>query len=75
MSPKPLYDRLMELVWDEWATHYSASLDDDAALTVPCAAGEHFLELRLPSGDRLTGAFGVVKGQQGPITISLGQAQ
>jgi GH35 family endo-1,4-beta-xylanase len=71
MSPKPLYERLMELVWGEWATHYAAPLGDDA-LTVPCAAGEHLVELTLPSGDRLAGTFSVAKGQEGPINVTLG---
>jgi GH35 family endo-1,4-beta-xylanase len=75
MSPKPLYERLMELVWGEWATHHSGPLGDEPALTVPCAAGEHALELTLPSGDRLSGTFSVVKGREEPIVVSLGPAQ
>jgi endo-1,4-beta-xylanase len=71
MSPKPLYERLMELVRGEWATHYEGAIRDDAALAVSCAAGEHTLEIALPSGERLSGVFDVVKGQEGPVTVSL----
>ena len=74
MSPKPLYERLMELISGEWATHHEAVLGDDEVLTVPCAAGEHALELTLPSGDRLSGTFRVVKRVEGPIEVSLSQA-
>ena len=45
MSPKPLYERLMELVWDEWATRYEGTLGDGGGLAVPCAAGEHAIEV------------------------------
>jgi GH35 family endo-1,4-beta-xylanase len=71
MSPKPLYERLMELVWDEWATHYEGTIRDDTTLTVSCAAGEHAIEIALPSGERLSGTFSVAKGEKGPIAVSL----
>ena len=71
MSPKPLYERLMELVWGEWATHDKGEIGDEAALTVSCAAGEHEIEISLPSGERLSGTFSVATGQEGPIAVSL----
>jgi GH35 family endo-1,4-beta-xylanase len=71
MSPKPLYERLMELIWGEWATQCRGTLGAEAALTVPCAAGEHVVEVTPPSGDRLSGEFRVADGA-GTITVPLG---
>ena len=77
MTPKPLYERLMELVWGEWATHYEGAMGDEAALVVSCAAGEHAIEIVLPSGERLGGTFSVAQrprgtdhGLSGPGSIS-----
>lgn len=67
MTPKPLYERLMALVWGEWATRAEAVVDAQQCVTVPCAEGEHRVELRLPSGDVLVGAFSVKFAANGGV--------
>jgi GH35 family endo-1,4-beta-xylanase len=77
MSPKPLYERLLRLVWGDWATHYDGILTKEKAapggsgLTVRCAAGRHTIALALASGDALAGTFVVPPGQTGPVPVVL----
>ncbi len=55
MSPKPLYERLSSPIWGQWATRWQGPVGDAGEIVVPCAGGEHRVEMRLPSGDTLAG--------------------
>ena len=71
MSPKPLYERLMALVWGEWATHAEATIGEAPTMLAHCAAGQHRVEVALPSGDTLSGTFTISPQDSGPVTVQL----
>jgi GH35 family endo-1,4-beta-xylanase len=60
MSPKPLYERLLELFTRRWVTRSSAVTDSTGSSRHRCYFGEHKVEARLPSGDVVTGEFDLV---------------
>jgi endo-1,4-beta-xylanase len=71
MSPKPLYERLLGLVWGEWATRWQGPVGEEGTLDVPCAAGEHSVEVRLPSGDTLAGTMTVPLRGRREVAVDL----
>ncbi len=71
MSPKPLYQRLYELVWQEWATHVCGQVLRGSELTVDCAAGDHAIDIQMPCGRALQGQFTVPVGYTGTVQVSL----
>lgn len=71
MSPKPLYERLLRLVWGEWATRWRGPVAQGGGVTVPCAAGEHQVEVTLASGARLSGQARIPWQAREPVTVQL----
>ena len=71
MSPKPLYERLLRLIWGEWATHAEMILGQTPQVVVPCALGEHAVEVELPSGEKLAGDFELAPGEANPLRVEL----
>jgi endo-1,4-beta-xylanase len=71
MSPKPLYERLMELVHGEWQTDIKASTGEGGELPCRCFFGEHRVTATLPSGDRLYGTFSAAKEGARTVRVSL----
>jgi endo-1,4-beta-xylanase len=69
MSPKPLYERLQQLIWGEWATHAQGIIGQDETFVARCAAGEHQVEVITPSGDKLSGTFSLAKGENPAKTV------
>ena len=57
MSPKPLYERLHHLVWDEWRTDVQATSDDHGQIRLRCFFGQHAVEGSTGAGARLAGSF------------------
>jgi endo-1,4-beta-xylanase len=64
MSPKPLYDKLYQLIWKDWATRVQLVSDDQANLNCRCTFGKHEVEVHLPSGHILRGSFNLEKSGQ-----------
>jgi GH35 family endo-1,4-beta-xylanase len=71
MSPKPFYERLMELVHGEWSTDYQGITDESGSVLAPCFYGEHTVTVKLPSGDVLTGAFEVTPSSGRKFTVTM----
>ncbi|MBM4030735.1 MAG: hypothetical protein FJ291_03015 [Planctomycetes bacterium] len=57
MTPKPLYDWLLEAFQKRWATNASVTADAAGKATLRCFFGEHEVRAKLPSGAALTGRF------------------
>ena len=71
MSPKPLYENLLRLIWGEWATAAEFILGDVPRVKVRCAAGEHRVEIDLASGEQLAGSFSLAPGDANPVRVEL----
>jgi endo-1,4-beta-xylanase len=71
MSPKPLYERLHHLVWDEWRTDEQATSDANGRVLLRCFFGQHEVEAKTQSGARLAGTFDVGKKGSRHIEVAL----
>ena len=69
MSPKPLYDRLRHLVWNDWRTDERATSDANGRVRLRCFFGQHAVEVETQSGTRLAGTFEV--GRKGARRIEV----
>lgn len=57
MTPKPLYDILVEVFRSRWTTDARVTTDASGRASVRCFFGEHEVEARTSSGDELKGEF------------------
>ncbi|MBN1138859.1 MAG: endo-1,4-beta-xylanase [Anaerolineae bacterium] len=57
MSPKPLYERLHQLAWEEWRTDVQATSDEGGRIRLRCFFGQHQVEGRTAGGASLAGMF------------------
>jgi GH35 family endo-1,4-beta-xylanase len=57
MTPKPLYERLLNKVHGEWSTDLQAASDPTGTLRARCTFGCYRVEATLPTGAPLTGTF------------------
>ncbi|MFN2232007.1 MAG: endo-1,4-beta-xylanase [Anaerolineae bacterium] len=62
MSPKPLYERLLQRVQHEWHTDMSASTDEAGHLSLCGYHGAYAVTVRSGSGQALAGSFALSKG-------------
>jgi endo-1,4-beta-xylanase len=67
MSPKPLYERLLELVQREWHTDVSASADEAGCVHLRGYHGAYTVTVRSGSGQVLAGCF--LLGRSGPDSL------
>lgn len=61
MSPKPLYEWLVDAFTRHWATNAAVTTDESGRATVRCFFGRHEVSGTLPSGARLRGAFDIAR--------------
>jgi hypothetical protein len=59
MTPKPLYDRLMEMFHQRWSTDAKVATDASGVATARCFFGEHRVEGKTESGRKFTAQFTV----------------
>jgi GH35 family endo-1,4-beta-xylanase len=71
MSPKPLYERLHHLVWDEWRTDVRATSDANGRVRARCFYGQHEVMCRTGAGERLAGTFDLGRENGGSIEVVL----
>lgn len=57
MTPKPLYQRLLNLVRKEWSTNAYTTSDEEGRTRLCCFFGTHRVEVTLDSGLILNGSF------------------
>jgi len=71
MSPKPLYERLHDLVWGEWRTDAQATSDSDGQIRLRCFYGQHEVTGSTGAGARLVGAFTLGREDGGSLEVVL----
>ncbi len=54
MSPKPVYDRLMELIKGKWWTQHESRTNEKGEVAVRAFYGTHRITARLPDGRRVS---------------------
>jgi endo-1,4-beta-xylanase len=69
MSPKPLYEWLMEAFTRRWATDAQVETDPSGMLKVRCFHGEHEVTARTDSGAEVKGTFAF--GRKGPRQVKV----
>jgi len=69
MTPKPLYEWLMDAFHKRWATKATVTADASGAAKLRCFFGDHEVHARLPSGAQLTGRFTL--SRRGPRAIEV----
>jgi len=72
MSPKPLYDWLMEAFHRRWATKARVTAGASGAATLRCFFGEHEVRAKLPSGAGLKGRFTLARRGERAVEVALG---
>ena len=71
MSPKPLYERLRDLVWDEWRTDVQATSDPNGQIRLRCFYGQHKVAGSTEAGARLAGSFALGRGDGESLEVVL----
>jgi len=69
MSPKPLYDWLIDAFQKRWATHATIAADASGRAALRCFFGEHEVRGRLESGAEVHGSF--VLERKGSRTVDV----
>ena len=59
MTPKPLYEWLMDAFHKRWATDLRVTANPSGVATARCFFGEHEVRAALPSGEKLKGRFAI----------------
>lgn len=72
MTPKPLYDWLMDAFHRRWTTHEKVATDDAGCVTLRAFYGDYAVTARLPSGDVLRGTCSILPSGSREITVALG---
>ena len=67
MTPKPLYERLRQLVQEEWRTDVRTTSDENGVARVRCTFGEH----RVEAASTLSGTFDLCRKGQRSIEVQL----
>ncbi len=71
MTPKPLYDWLMDAFHRRWTTRARATSDATGHVTLRAFYGEYVFTARLLSGDVLRGACSISRSTQTRVTVRL----
>jgi GH35 family endo-1,4-beta-xylanase len=71
MSPKPLYERLHDLVSGTWNTQINAVSDEQGTVRCRCFYGEHQVQVTLASGVVLERAFRLRRDGERTIEITI----
>lgn len=72
MTPKPLYDWLMDAFHRRWTTREKATADESGRVTLRAFYGDYAVTARLPSGDVLRGTCSVLPAGSHEISVTLG---
>ena len=71
MTPKPLYDWLMDAFHRRWTTRAEVTTDDAGSATLRAFYGDYTVTARLPSGDVLRGHCSISRSTQTDLTVTL----
>jgi len=71
MSPKPLYDRLYDLIHRQWTTQLEMVTGNGGQITAQGFYGDYAIEAQLPSGRILRGMFAFRKGGERHLDVEL----
>jgi len=71
MSPKPLYERLLQLVRGEWSTDLQSNSDTQGRLRARCTFGHYRVEAATAAGAPLSGAFDLCRTGPRAIDVTL----
>lgn len=71
MSPKPVYERMLELIKGEWWTKAEGITDKEGKWQVKAFYGEHELSIHTQDGHKVTQKITVRKGADNRIEIRL----
>jgi endo-1,4-beta-xylanase len=69
MTPKPVYERLIDLVHKKWWTRTEARTDDTGSASFPAFYGRYRVSAELASNQTATEEFQVQRGQPNQITL------
>jgi hypothetical protein len=69
MTPKPLYERLLERVRNEWSTDVQTTSDARGQVHLRCTFGQYRVKATSAGGEPLTGSFDC--GRKGARTIEV----
>ncbi len=69
MSPKPAYDRLMEMFHERWTTDATVTADKAGCASARCFFGEHVVEGRTASGESFNARF--TMSRRGPRDVTI----
>jgi GH35 family endo-1,4-beta-xylanase len=70
MSPKPVYERLLELIRGEWWTHARGTTDAQGQFSTRAFFGTYRVDLELPSGRKRTQELRWQRGQTNRFELS-----
>ena len=73
MSPKPLYQWLLEAFKARWTTKARGSTDPQGRITLRCFFGDHALVATLPSGDEVRGRFRLERTGPRELDVAVGR--
>jgi len=71
VTPKPLYDWLMDAFHKRWATRAQVAADATGTAKLHCFFGEHDVRAKLPSGTELNGRFAFTRRGERVIEVTL----
>ncbi len=71
MTPKPLYDRLVEMFRERWTTDAEVTADADGRAAVRCFFGDHEVTARAASGEELHGRFDLRRAGRRKVEVAL----
>ncbi|MGQ9813936.1 MAG: endo-1,4-beta-xylanase [Candidatus Roseilinea sp.] len=71
MTPKPLYDWLMDAFHRRWTTRARTTTDDAGHVSLRAFYGDYAVTARLPSGDVLRGQCSISRSTQTDLTVTL----
>jgi GH35 family endo-1,4-beta-xylanase len=73
MSPKPLYDQLLERVHGDWHTHLRTRSDTGGRLSMRGYYGDYVVTIRPTSEPVLVGSFALLKGGPREVRVECGR--
>lgn len=71
MSPKPVYDRMAELIKKEWWTHADGITGADGQFSSRAFFGRHQLRGELPNGGTFTREIQWKRGEENLVTVTV----
>jgi GH35 family endo-1,4-beta-xylanase len=71
MTPKPLYDWLMDAFHRRWTTHEKVVADEAGCTTLRAFYGDYAVTARLPSGEVLRGTSSILPADSHEISVAL----